>query len=75
MPKTGIMASDVMLKDTKKNITRYFNQVWSNGNRLENIFFPDRKCFYFNSCAKIGQRRCNGAIGFQENKWKDTIIF
>ena len=48
--KTGIMSSDVMLKDTKKNITRYFNKSGRMATGWK-TFSSQKKC-YFNSAPK-----------------------
>ena len=48
--KTGIMSSDVMLKDTKKNITRYFNKSGRMATGWK-TFSSKKKC-YFNSAPK-----------------------
>ena len=48
--KTGIMSADVMLKDTKKNITRYFNPSGRMA-RGWKTFSSEKKC-YFNSDLK-----------------------
>lgn len=61
--KTGIMSADVMLKDTKKNITRYFNPSGRMA-RGWKTFSSEKKC-YFNSDLKSDR---DGAMihGFKE---------
>ncbi|MDO4601371.1 MAG: N-acetylmuramoyl-L-alanine amidase family protein [Eubacteriales bacterium] len=61
--KTGIMSRDVMLKDTKKNIVRYFNP--SGRMALGWKTFSSQKKCYFNSAPKSDR---DGAMvhGFKE---------
>lgn len=61
--KTGIMSKDVMLKDTKKNIIRYFNPSGRMATGWK-TFTSQKKC-YFNSDRKSDR---DGAMvhGFKE---------